>query len=282
MKSGACNCKAGANGRCKHIDALLYKILDFTESKVNEIPPDLTCTERPQQWHIPRSNSSKDELVLLDELLVIKHDYEADKTKKKNAVRTHRKMEKQMYDAAPSFARKINEHQMKQFSVDLKAAKTKNRPMLIDLLEGNECKPIVTQDITLMENWDNILKDHDYCCHSNGKRQNEMESIIEPLDAKFDNRFCLSHCEAVEVDAPDSERFVTEGDNQEYTQSLPPENQSIYTSLSYIEKHTISEWTFPESFPDDYDLNEENFRKVCTDFVGKLSITETEISEIEV
>ena len=199
---------------------MLYKILDFTESEVNEIPPDLTCTERPQQWHIPRSNSSKDEPVLLDELLMIKHNYEADKTRKKNVVRTQRKVEKQMYDAAPSFARKVNE-----FSEDLKAAKTKNRPMLIDLLEGNECKPIVTQDITLRENRDNILKDHDYCCHSNGKHQNEMgvadsgigipckiskmESVIEPLDTNFDNRFCLSHCEAVQADAPDSERSVT-------------------------------------------------------------------------
>ena len=36
--------------------------------------------------------------------------------------------------------------------------------MLIDLLEGNECKPIVTQDIALRENGDNIQKDHDYCC----------------------------------------------------------------------------------------------------------------------
>ena len=135
---------------------------------------------------------------------------------KKKEVRTKRKLEKQMYDAAPSFARKINEHQIKQFSEDLKATKTKNRPMLIDLLEGNECKPIVTQDITLRENRDNILKDHDYCCHSNGKRQNKMwnadsgidipckiikmESVIEPLDTKFDNRFCLSLCEAVQVD----------------------------------------------------------------------------------
>ena len=66
VKFGACNCKAGANGRCKHIGALLYKIGDLTESKVDEIPPDLTCTVRPQQWHIPRSNSSKDEPVLLD------------------------------------------------------------------------------------------------------------------------------------------------------------------------------------------------------------------------
>lgn len=47
-----------------------------------------------------------------------------------------------MYDAAPSFARKINEHHMKQFSEDLKAAKTKNRPMLIDLLEEMNASPL--------------------------------------------------------------------------------------------------------------------------------------------
>ena len=91
--------------------------------------------------------------------------------------------------------------------------------MLIDLLEGNECKPIVTQYISLRENRDNILKDHDYCCHSNGKHQNEMgdadsgidipckiikmESAIEPLNTNFDNQFCLSHWEAVQVDASD-------------------------------------------------------------------------------
>ena len=67
VKLGACNCKTGANGRCTHIGALPYKIRDLTESEVDEITPDLTCTERQQQWHIPRSNSSKDELVLLDE-----------------------------------------------------------------------------------------------------------------------------------------------------------------------------------------------------------------------
>ena len=92
----------------------------------------------------------------------------------------------------------------------------------------------------------------------------------------------MSHCEAVQVDAPDSERSVTEDDNQECAQSLPPENPCINTCFSYIEKHIISEWTFLESFSDDYNLNEGNFRKVCTDFVGKLNITETEISEIEI
>ena len=54
--------------------------------------------------------------------------------------------------------------------------------MLIDLLEGNECKPIVTQDIALREYRDNILKDHDYCCHSNGKRPNEMGDADSSID----------------------------------------------------------------------------------------------------
>ena len=59
-----------------------------------------------------------------------------------------------------------------------------------------------------------------------------------------------------------------------------PRNPCINTSFSHIEKHLISEWNFPESYSDDYDINEENFRKVCTDFVGKLSITGNEMAEI--
>lgn len=50
----------------------------------------------------------------------------------------------------------------------------------------------------------------------------------------------------------------------------------------YIEKYIIFEWIFFEFFFDDYDLNEENFRKVCVDFVGKFSIIEIEIFEIEI
>ena len=59
-----------------------------------------------------------------------------------------------------------------------------------------------------------------------------------------------------------------------------PRNLCINTSFSHIEKHLISGWNFPESYSDDYDINEENFRKVCTDFVGKLSITGNEMAEI--
>ena len=45
VRSGYCNCKAGATGRCKHVGALLFTILDFVESELNQIPPDTTCTE---------------------------------------------------------------------------------------------------------------------------------------------------------------------------------------------------------------------------------------------
>ena len=54
--------------------------------------------------------------------------------------------------------------------------------MLIDLLKGNECKPIVTQDITLREIRDNILKHHDYCCHSNRKRQDDLGDADSGID----------------------------------------------------------------------------------------------------
>ena len=203
--------------------------------------------------------------------------------RKKDEVRTQRKAEKQMNDAAPSFARKINEHQIKKFSEDLRAAKTKNRPMLIDLSKGNECKPIVTQDITIRENRHSIQKDHDCCCHSKRKRQDEMGYADVGIDIPCKIIFaCLIVSEAVKVDALDNERCVTEDDNQECSQSLPPENPCINTGFSYTGKHIISEWNFPESYSDDYDIDGENFRKVCIDFVGKLSITENEISEIEI
>ena len=67
-----------------------------------------------------------------------------------------------------------------------------------------------------------------------------------------------------------SERSVIEDDNQECKQSLPPGNPCINTSFSYIEKHIVSEWTFPEFFSDDYDLNEENFKRCALTLLENL------------
>ena len=39
-----CCCKAGQGGCCKHVAALLYTILDFTNLNLQNIPVELTCT----------------------------------------------------------------------------------------------------------------------------------------------------------------------------------------------------------------------------------------------
>ena len=41
-KKARCTCKAGANGYCKLAGALLYAILEFSESGLGQIPPNET------------------------------------------------------------------------------------------------------------------------------------------------------------------------------------------------------------------------------------------------
>ena len=71
---GKCNCKAGAGGCCKHVAALLYNILDYTELGLDEIPQDKTCTEEPQQWHKPKTNADI-EPALFSEIQFVHHAY---------------------------------------------------------------------------------------------------------------------------------------------------------------------------------------------------------------
>ena len=42
------NCKAGADGYCKHVGPVLFTILDFVENGFEEIPPNKSCTENPR------------------------------------------------------------------------------------------------------------------------------------------------------------------------------------------------------------------------------------------
>ncbi len=74
VAGGKCNCKAGGGGCCKHVAALLYNILDYTELGLNEIPPDKTCTELPQQWHKPK-NITYNGPALFSEIQFVHHVY---------------------------------------------------------------------------------------------------------------------------------------------------------------------------------------------------------------
>ncbi|XP_049267481.1 uncharacterized protein LOC119377008 [Rhipicephalus sanguineus] len=49
-----CECAVRENGACHHILGLLKVVLLLKENGYNEAPPELSCTELPQQWRRPR------------------------------------------------------------------------------------------------------------------------------------------------------------------------------------------------------------------------------------
>ena len=64
-----CKCKAGQGGVYKHVAALLYTMLDYLHLGLQEIPPDMTCTEVTQKWHLPSTaNLTLAKAVRLDDI----------------------------------------------------------------------------------------------------------------------------------------------------------------------------------------------------------------------
>ncbi|KAL1486734.1 hypothetical protein MTO96_046841 [Rhipicephalus appendiculatus] len=51
-----CECAARENGACHHILGLLKVVLLLKKNGYNEAPPELSCTELPQQWRRPRGD----------------------------------------------------------------------------------------------------------------------------------------------------------------------------------------------------------------------------------
>ena len=96
-----CNCKAGANGYCKHVGAVLFTILDFVRIGFERIPPNKPCVEKPQEWHKPQTQTPKNAPVRFSDILMIHHDYDADKNNKTDK-RIQRTREKLAYTACPS------------------------------------------------------------------------------------------------------------------------------------------------------------------------------------
>ena len=302
VRSGYCNCKAGATGTCKHIGALLFTILDFVESELDQIPPDTTCTERPQQWHKPRSTACADnEAILLSNLLVIKHSYEADKKYDKSIKRAQRKADKQSFEAAPSFSRNVTKTQIERLCKDLETTRGK-RPMIIDLLKGNNYQPSITEEMKAKEARTHVRMDHDYC--SSGKRKYPVEDEVTadsgfqlpgkklrddtytPLDFNFGRDFCLSHCETIQEEEPPCktvQQEVTDNFSEFGIENEPKESEQDIPLIETldIEKHILASKGIQDSCSDDYDLNCEQFKGICSSYMGSLSITDKEISEIE-
>lgn len=49
-----CQCVAGCGGKCNHIAAVLFALIEYRESMKKD-----SCTSNPQQWHLPSRKSKK-------------------------------------------------------------------------------------------------------------------------------------------------------------------------------------------------------------------------------
>jgi len=111
-----CNCKAGAGGCCKHVAALLYSILDFTELGLKEIPQDKTCTEQPQNWHKPK-NTAANGPALFSEIQFVHHVY--GKRKAEDCALRIEKVKK--YRACPPSLSIVTEERIRKLCTSLEA-----------------------------------------------------------------------------------------------------------------------------------------------------------------
>ena len=73
-----CCCPAGVGGRCKHVAATLFQLLDYVELGLSDIPDDKTCTQEIQKWHVPKKSTTQ-EALLFEDLICSQDTYEKDK-----------------------------------------------------------------------------------------------------------------------------------------------------------------------------------------------------------
>ncbi len=126
-----CECPAGAGGRCKHVAAILFQLLDYTELDLNEVPDDKTCTQQLQQWHVPKKSDSKGP-VLFEDLIFPQDTYEKDqKGRKRPLVQGKR-------DSYISTTEKVMKHDLEKLKSGLEVCS--NCP-LVGLLADNDCMP---------------------------------------------------------------------------------------------------------------------------------------------
>ena len=145
---------------------------------------------------------------------MIKHDYDAEKSKKTEK-RIQRKNEKEAYSSSPSFAQRVMRDQIMDLCQELKMLPKESNAVIINLLQGNDCKPVSVKKIE-----DNFAKhavniDHDYVPEKHKRYATQMEeeasecelnqlfiqdsiccsegNECEPLDINFSSDIVISH-----------------------------------------------------------------------------------------
>ena len=139
----------------------MYAVLDFLESGFEDTRPNKPRTERPQEWYKPLNQNPKNTTGHFDKILMIRHDYEADKNNTK-PMQMKRKNDKHLHSACPSCALKVKSEQIHSFCSDLKGNSDESKPMISYLPEGNDYKPVIANEIEHEIAKCHVLMDHDY------------------------------------------------------------------------------------------------------------------------
>ena len=263
-------------------------ILDFSESGLGQIPPNTSCTERPQQWHKPTQRTSNVP-VLFKDILMIKHDYDADK-RKKTEKRTERKNEKEAYSSCPSFALQVTRKQIKE-----------SNAVILNVLQGNDWQPVTVKTIEDKLAKHTVLVDHDYLPGKH--KRNETQTGIEASKCELDHLFkkapvhCFgeNQCEPLDINVlPEliisHSVAISNLPEQQTETSMIVETE---TDEAMISEETLnddpdfqsnSNFTIPDPtqcYPDDLDLTDENFIALCKEYMKTIKITEDGINTVE-
>ena len=263
-------------------------ILDFSESGLGQIPPNTSCTERPQQWHKPTQRTSNVP-VLFKDILMIKHDYDADK-RKKTEKRTERKNEKEAYSSCPSFALQVTRKQIKE-----------SNAVILNVLQGNDWQPVTVKTIEDKLAKHTVLVDHDYLPGKH--KRNETQTGIEASKCELDHLFkkapvhCFgeNQCEPLDINVlPEliisHSVAISNLPEQQTETSMIVETE---TDEAMISEETLNDdpdfqsnnnFTIPDPtqcYPDDLDLTDENFIALCKEYMKTIKITEDGINTVE-
>ena len=132
-----CNCKAGQGGCYKHVAAVLYNILDFSNLNLRYVPEEVTCTQVLQKWNVPTRKITSKDAVKFSDLEFQKANFEKDRGNKrrKSMVTGNR----EGFCATPPYARQLKSSEIEKFANALHRAG--KATLLVQTLTGNNFEP---------------------------------------------------------------------------------------------------------------------------------------------
>ena len=129
-----CSCKAGQGGCCKHVAALLFSLVDYSNLGYTVVPDTLTCTQVSQKWHVPTSTTMTLSKAVKFDDVVFRKD-EPNKYRKRPFLNDARRN----YCAVPPFAQQMTSETLEQLTKDLSNAG--RAPNFCKAVQSNLCQP---------------------------------------------------------------------------------------------------------------------------------------------